>query len=181
MPFVFYEMNKQTDLWDICRLGQLILFLYPLRSPCALGNPISSPWLTLYTRTKWNERRKLFYSPFLQSPLSGSSKYNEHKLNCETCLSKTNANLFKNNQHYIWRTNCHETDAPVAHEWKCHRHWEIPPTPQRALYVAHFGLPPALTALNCRMLWCLIQLVHPLFRICFTWCTLYCRLTACHF
>ena len=101
MPFGWQRMNKQSGLCEISRSGQLILSFYPLRSTYALGNPISiSQMLVPDVICKHRVRRKKGENYFmvpLQSPLFGSSKYNEHKLSCETCLSKINANLFKNN------------------------------------------------------------------------------------
>lgn len=42
MTFGWYGMKKQSGLCEISRSGQLILSLYPLTSPHALGNPFSS-------------------------------------------------------------------------------------------------------------------------------------------
>lgn len=89
------RMNKQSGLYEISRSGQLILSFYPLRLLCTLENPISSSQIIvpdLTCRHRIRRKEENYFTVPLQSPLSGNSKYNKHKLNSETCLSKTIAN-----------------------------------------------------------------------------------------
>lgn len=96
-------MDKQSGWYEISRSGQLILSFYPLRLPCTLENSISSsqilvPDLPCKHRVRRKKGENYPTAP-LQSPLSGNSKYNRHKLNSETCLSKSNVILRTNTTH----------------------------------------------------------------------------------